>query len=234
MANDGDEDSKPDTVLIDVVDTTPPSGSVTAPPHGVCFGGPVVVEDDYTDICDETVDRTYVPGPVCGEHGDHVVTLTATDSSGNSAASSVGFTIDTVAPQVKLHSPWADGLKPQPQLPFAIFFEAHDDDGATGGVLHEVVKLAGCPIYDGWTYGNQDGRLADETLPMSQAELCRLAEKCGFDCLDHPELRVEATDCGGNVGFDSSIYPGSVILKPGLCGGGGKRPGERTGFRVGR
>jgi hypothetical protein len=219
VVDDGQSESEPCEVQVAVEDTMPPGGAITAPPDGLCTRHLVDVEDNFTDVCEEDLTREYEPGPgpTYDEHGDHGVTLTVTDSSGNAGAVSVAFTIDTLPPVVQIHQP-TDGTELPESLPFTLVFTASDEDGATGGVLHEVVYLSGCPIYDGVTYGNGDGLLSDETLMLDQAELCRISEMCGFAVLESPEFLVEATDCAGNVGSDSIMRPGTVRLMPGICG----------------
>jgi hypothetical protein len=212
-----------DHTLITVQDTKPPIGAIVAPPAKSCFGPaalPVIVTDDITDVCDPTVLRSYdpAPGPSYSRHGDYHVTLTAKDTSSNAATAAVDFTIDTKPPVVELSSPPEHALLIPSGVPFSVVFRAGDDDGAAGGVVHEVVKLQGCTIYDGLTYGNRDGLLSDESLAVTGTELCRLAAACGFTTLSQPELRVEATDCGGNVGVASHRFAGSIALRPGLCG----------------
>ena len=205
-----------------VVDTVPPSGSVLFPEPSSCHGPsavPVILIDDFADVCDPDLVRAYdpPPGPGYEEHGDHQVMLTVTDGSGNSAEDSVTFTIDSVPPVVEILSPPDQTLLPQYGVSLSMAFLSHDDDGAEGDVVHEVVRLAGCTILDGNSYGNGDGLLSDENIDITQAEMCRVSELCGFDVLHQPELRVEATDCGGNVGFDSHTLRGSVMLVPGVC-----------------
>jgi N-acetylneuraminic acid mutarotase len=212
-----------DATLIAVRDTHPPVGSIVAPSATACFGPaalPVTVMDDFTDVCDPTVLKSYdpAPGPSYSQHGDYHITLTAKDTSNNAAAADVDFTIDTKPPIVNLLRPVDRALLAPTALPFAIVFHDTDDDGAAGGVIREVVKLQGCTIYDGLTYGNRDGLLSDETLTMSRAELCRLAASCGFTMLVQPEIRVEARDCGGNVGVSAHRFEGSIALRPGICG----------------
>ena len=102
--------------------------------------------------------------------------------------------------------------------PLSILFRDSDDDGAAGGVVHEVIKLQGCPIFDGFTYGNEDGLLSVESITLGLGDLCRAAALCGFTVLSQPEIRVEATDCGGNVGFAARHLTGSLALRPGICG----------------
>lgn len=230
VVNDGTNDSSPDDARITVRDTLPPSGGITGPPVGSCHGPaalPVTVADNFADQCDRDLTRTYTPagGPSYSAHGDYHVVLTAVDSSGNSASGVVDFTIDTVSPAVQLVSPLPGTIFRPSVLPFSIVFQSNnDDDGASGGA-HEILKLQDrpggryCLIYDGATYGNRDGQLVDETVKITQAELCRLAALCGFTLLSQPEIRMEARDCGGNVGSVGLRFSGgSVSLRPGICG----------------
>lgn len=85
-----------------------------------------------------------------------------------------------------------------------------DDDGATGGVVHESMKLSGCTFLDGATYGDGDGLPSDETIELTVGELCRIATLCGFTSLDQPVLSVEATDCGSNVGTGTRTFEGGL------------------------
>jgi hypothetical protein len=229
VVNDGKVSSSSDTATITVVDTTPPTGDIVFPSQGQCLGPaalPVVVTDSFADLCDPAIVRTYdpAPGPDYSAHGDYHVVLTVQDSSGNTASVSRDFTIDTVPPTVQILQPLAGTYFVSKSLPMSVVFAASDDDGASGGAVHEVVKLQGCAIYDGLTYGDMDGLLSDEVIQLTQAELCRLAALCGFTELHGPELRVEASDCGGNMATASRAYWGAIKLFPGICGRALPRP----------
>jgi hypothetical protein len=102
-------------------------------------------------------------------------------------------------------------------FPSTLSFHASDDGGASGGIVHEVIKIDGCTIYDGDYYGTGNGLLSDDVLTIDLGELCRIAADCGFASLYQPEMRVEATDCGGNVGYDSRTYAGGFTFRPELC-----------------
>jgi sugar lactone lactonase YvrE len=211
--------SDTDLVTVTVQDTANPGGGITAPPDGTCTALPVTVTDDFGDVCDATLTRSYdpPPGPTYSTHGDYNVTLTVTDDAGNQASDGVSFTIDTVAPTVTILNPPTMQAHIEDDLPLDIVFNADDNDGATGGVVNEVIYLDGCAVYDGYTFGDGDGLLQDETVRLSRAELCRIAEQCGFTSLNEPMLRVGATDCAGNLGTDTVLFAGSVALEPGLC-----------------
>ncbi|MDQ7087608.1 MAG: hypothetical protein Q9Q13_07030 [Acidobacteriota bacterium] len=119
-------------------DLQPPVGGITYPEDGFCTHAGVTIVDDFTDACDENLERIYDPagGPLYSEHGDYAVTLTATDSSGNSASSQRFFTIDRVPPVVTILGPAAQSAFPR-LVPFSSLFDASDADGATGGVVYE-------------------------------------------------------------------------------------------------
>lgn len=204
---------------VEVVDETAPRGGIVSPAEGVCTAGPVTIEDDYVDNCDGSLSRAYAPppGPVYAGHGDHAVTLTVTDDSGNAATDGVSFTIDRVPPSVEILAPADRAFLVEGVLPLAVLYSANDDDGAAGGIVHERIRFDGCTILDGATYGDGDGLLTDESLALTVANLCAAAERCGFTTLVEPELRVEATDCAGNVGSDAHRFTGSLRLKPGIC-----------------
>jgi sugar lactone lactonase YvrE len=208
-----------DGVNVTVQDTVNPGGGITAPADGLCTPLPVTVMDDFSDVCDATLTRSYVPppGPTYSSHGDYNVTLTVTDDAGNQASDGVSFTIDQVDPLVTILNPPTMQAHIEDDLPLDIVFNATDDDGATGGVVHEIIYIDGCAVYDGLTFGDGDGLLQDETVRLSRAELCRIADQCGFTSLNEPMLRVGATDCAGNLGTDTVFFAGSVSLKPGLC-----------------
>lgn len=231
-----------DDAVFTVQDTLPPTGKISFPPAHACFGPsalPVTLSDNFSDVCDPTISRRYepAPGPSYSTHGDHHVLLTAGDEAGNSTDATVDFTIDTVPPTVAILEPAAGQRLVPASLPLSIVFLDADDDGAAGGVIHETISLQGCLVYDGATYGNRDGLLRDESIALTEAELCRIAAQCGFASLDQPELLVEATDCGGNVGVDSHRLAGSIQLQSGLCGPAQKktlvRPGAKR-FHAGR
>jgi len=205
-----------------VADTAPPSGAITFPSPGACLGPPalpVTVTDSLRDVCDPSVTRSYdpPPGPGYDAHGDHHVTVAASDGCGNASSGSVDFTIDLRAPTVRILGPPDGGLSLPATLPFRIAFTAADDDGAAGGVVHEIIKLQDCVIYDGSTYGDGDGLLSDESVTLDVPELCRISALCGITNLTRPTIRAEATDCGGNRGSAARTFPGSVTLFPGLC-----------------
>jgi hypothetical protein len=209
-----------DETTITVLDRIAPVGTITYPPSGACLGPPdvpVIVLDDYTDICSESLIRIYDPpgGPAYSDQGDYAVTLQVSDPSGNPGPTSyVDFTIDVIAPNVVIHGP-GEGVTVPGDLPFSVLFDDDDEDGADGDVVHERVFLDDCLLYDGWTYGETlDGLLRDETLHF---DLCRIFQHCGITSLDHGILRVEAIDCGGNVGFATRQIGGSITLGPDAC-----------------
>jgi N-acetylneuraminic acid mutarotase len=210
-----------DEVIVTVQDSLAPTGGISFPHGGECFGPsslPVVVADSLSDTCDPDLARGYEPvgGPAYSGHGDYDVTLTATDVGGNAASDTVAFTIDTVPPIVKLVG-GTGGSPLSTRIPFTVALLSSDDDGASGDVVHEVVKLNGCVAFDGLTYGDQDGLLSDEVMRLTNAELCRIFTACGFRGLLDAEVRAEATDCGGNVGSAVEIVPGKLRVKSGTC-----------------
>jgi len=186
-----------------------------SPAAGACFGPaalPVAIADTFADGCDPVLSKTYqpAPGPLYQTHGDQLVTVTASDRSGNAASDSVSFTIDTVPPSVALHLSGALIVLPG-AVPLQPLLSASDDDGASGGVVHETLSINGCLAYDGDTIGNRDGLLTDETIYVDRAELCRIIRTCGLGSMVAPVLTFEASDCGHNVGRVSrSLYSGTI------------------------
>jgi hypothetical protein len=218
--NDGARTSLPDGTTVAVMDTIAPSGAITAPSSGICTAGPVTVQDSFTDICDPSPSRVYAPGPgpTYSANGDYHVTLTVTDFAGHSSQAGVSFTIDQTPPTVAILAPPPNTWITPSSIPMSLLFQSSDSDAASGGVVHEVLKLQGCVAYDGNTYGNGNGLLSDESISFTQAELCRISALCGFTTLTQPEIRVESTDCAGNVGVASERLNGSIKLRPGICG----------------
>jgi hypothetical protein len=180
-------------------------------------GGRIAVGAPNDDLRGDRRGAIYVYEPVPeGDppsyrlHGDHVVTLEVTDEAGRMASDAVSFTIDLDPPSVDLLRPRRDTILVE-DTPFDIVFESDEDDLAAGGVIHEVVTMEGCPIYDGADYGDGDGLLSDETLVVDRSELCRISDTCGFDLLEDVTLVVEVTDCGGNVGRAGTTYRGGPL-----------------------
>lgn len=212
-----------DATTVDVFDTTAPTGGIGAPADGQCFGPeatPVVVEASFTDTCDSELDLTYdpAPGPAYDEHGDLVVSVTATDDVGNATTDTVSFTIDLVPPVVEILAPRYGWVLPKPGDPVSEIFRAGDDDGASGGVVLERILLQECVLFDGATYGDGDGLLSDELVGVTLDELCAVFDRCGFDVVDQPTVTVEAYDCGGNRGVATRSWPKkSVTVRPALC-----------------
>lgn len=122
------------------------------------------------------------------------------------------------SPYVEIVRPVDRTLLAPSILPMGILFSSGDDDGAAGEVVHEVIKLQGCTLFDGRTYGDRDGLLSDESVQLTQATLCSLFERCGLSVLSQPERRIEALDCGNDVGSDTHTFGGSLTLIPGICG----------------
>jgi len=196
-----------DDLLITVQDTLPPTGRLTSPLANACFGPaalPVIVTDDFTDQCDPSLRRIYdpAPGPGYSSHGDHHVVLTVEDGSHNTASSSVDFMIDTQAPRVQILRPPDIGLGLPASLPFSIIFRADDDDdGATGGVVHEVVKVQGCVIYDGLTYG--DGTACCQMSPCTwiKRRSAGLPSCAAFRLSRGPLCKSKLLTVGNNIGI---------------------------------
>ena len=220
--SDAAADTSSDELLVQVVDTTPPAGRITAPAGGQCFGPaalPVTVTDSFTDACAGTVERFYsLPqGAVYTEHGDWSVGLVASDPSGNAAAEeTVSFTIDTVPPAVDIIMLPARWTFPK-FIPFQSIFVSGDDDRASGAVVHETIAVDGCVMYDGLTFGDGDGLLLDEVLPAAEDEMCRLVRLCGRRNWENPVVTVTVTDCGGNPATDTMIKPGKYYASPQRC-----------------
>lgn len=213
-----------DSVTLDVSieDTLPPEGGVTAPADGACFGSdalPVTVSAAFDDQCEGEISPVLDPAASFSEHGDQVVTATASDSAGNSATDDVAFTIDTVAPNVQILAPRYGLVLPATDpLPVSSLIASGDADGAAGAVVHERVLLEGCTIFDGNVDGDGDGLLTDEELVFSRSLLCEKAAGCGLSVVRQPTVTVEAYDCGGNRGVAVREWPRkNISLYPGLC-----------------
>ncbi len=211
-----------DSAIVSVRDTKAPTGRITSPPASACIGPsalPVRVADDMTDRCDPGFTRSYMPagGPSYFDHGDYSLQLQATDHSGNVGTASVFFTIDTVPPTVTL-LPGPPLLKLPSTVPFAQFFAANDDDGASGAVLREVASWDGCTIFDGATYGNRDGLLTDELLTVDLPTFCEAIERCGLpEVGSSTSIRIDAYDCAGNAGSATRVLPLVPSLTPRAC-----------------
>ena len=222
VVTDRSDATDDDAVRVTVRDTIAPAGSITWPPAGACFGPaavPVTVRDDVVDSCDPGPARTYVPGPgpAYADHGDHDVTLVVTDVAGNEFRAHVPFTIDLVPPVIVVHSPDPGWVLGPGSVPASLAFTATDDDGAAGDVVHEWIEIEGCIAWDGNDYGDGDGLLSDEEIPLGPAELCRVVSTCGFGALHDPLVTIHAVDCGGNETAVSRRIPGSFTPLPGLC-----------------
>lgn len=221
QVSDEDGAAGSDVVVVAIADTEPPQGGVTFPPPRSCHGPPelpVVVRDSFRDRCDPEIRREYDPpdGPAYSTHGDHDVTVTGRDGSGNSIQDRVAFVVDTRPPTVQW-APTASTWVLPSLRPFSSMWSSSDDDGAAGGIVRETLSIDGCVVYDGATYGNRDGRLSDESLVLDVSELCRLASNCGFSRIDRPEVRLDAWDCGGNRGSDSVRLRGGLRVAADRC-----------------
>ncbi|HEX6851651.1 MAG TPA: choice-of-anchor D domain-containing protein [Candidatus Polarisedimenticolaceae bacterium] len=206
-------DLSSDRTRVTVVDTTPPAGRLTSPSPGACFGPaalPVRLLDDVVDACAANLTRSYdvAGGPEYATHGDYDVGLLVSDPSGNVGdAGRVPFTIDTRAPQAAILVDPGAWTFPA-AVPFQELFTDGDDDAALGDVVRERITIDGCTFYDGMTFGDRDGLLLDELLPIDTDAVCRLARMCGRTQWTNPVVAVEATDCGGNVTRVSFVKTG--------------------------
>ncbi len=106
---------------------------------------------------------------------------------------------------------------PAEVVPFSAGVQIVDPDGDETHLVHEVVYLDGCPVFDGSTYGDMDGLVTDELMPLERGTLCTALTLCGQSVFENPVFRVEATDCGGNTGFAESSVIGSFTISPTLC-----------------
>ena len=104
--------------------------------------------------------------------------------------------------------------------PFAAGFTATDPDGTDGHIVHEEVFLDGCRVADGDTWGDEDGLLSDDAIPIDTALLCAAYRACGVRRWTNPVLKVTATDCAGHPGSDQKTLPGSYNLNPARCASG--------------
>jgi hypothetical protein len=217
----GDTDAAHHAVV--VRDTLPPAGTITHPVERVCVGSeglPVVVRDDVADLCDPgPLQRRYEPGDSFSGHGDHAVTLTVGDGAGNEASFARNFTIDTVPPTARILLPAPGRMVTPRTLPLALVLDSSDEDGAAGEPVHELLRVNGCTLLDGSTYGNGDGRLIDEELALDRATLCRAIAACGWTSLDHLVLRFEVADCAGNGGAAEVALRGGLACTQDLGSG---------------
>jgi hypothetical protein len=102
-------------------------------------------------------------------------------------------------------------------VPFNELFTDQDGDGDAGGIVHEVVTLDGCTVYDGLGYGDSDGLLLDETALATEDEMCRMVRLCGKRLWQNPVLAVTVTDCGGSSATATSVIPVSVLIPASQC-----------------
>lgn len=204
---------------ITIEDRESPSLAITEPPEGSCAGGAVTVTFDSSDNCTNPPHVSFDPpgGPTYSGTGDHHVTVMVTDDAGLTAGDQVNFTIDTTRPVVQITQPAIDQLGlPPVTIPINVKFTSADDDGASGGVVHEVLKLEGCVLRDGLTFGDRDGLLSDEVIQINKYELCQAMSRCGYQILNYPRLVVETTDCAGNVTSAARIIR-KRLLKTEVC-----------------
>lgn len=213
--------SDTDSTEVGVQDTLAPAGRIVFPSSAECFGPadtPVVVTDDFTDRCAASLTRSYSPGPgpEYSEHGDYPLTLQVSDPSENAASAEVAFTIDLVTPVVEFVGDVRQLAFPT-SVAFPELFATGDADGAAGGIVHEVLLVDDCTLYDGDSYGDRDGLLSDEQLDLDRQALCELAERCGTRRWQDPVVEARATDCGGNTAAASFVLPGGHQLVDGAC-----------------
>ncbi len=221
LVTDSGEETDFDQLVVDVQDTNAPFGAITVPEDGQCVGPgelPLTIENDFTDVCaDELIfDYGEAGGSTINAHGNHDVTLSVADGSGNSASDSVSFTIDTVLPVATIIEDPIPNLRIEAET---LKIESHDDDGASGGVVVERLTLEGCVVLDGLSYGDGDGLLRDEALELTHRNLCGFFDHCELELEDRFEIGVEAVDCGGNVGV--AVRELQLPLRS-LCGGLGR------------
>jgi hypothetical protein len=199
-----------------VGDDDPPVGQIVVARE--CSSIALELVDDFVDNCPGALTRQWDPGPdPLNEHGDVHIVLTVHDGAGNAAIDAVDVTIDRIPPAVHFAIPRDNTLSVPSAIPLNVVFSATDDDGARGSIVHEAMMLGTCTVFDGATYGDKDGLLADETVAITRGVLCDMVPKCGVTRLTRPVLRVEASDCAGNVGWSEVQLSGSIALLPGMC-----------------
>lgn len=142
--------------------------------------------------------------------GEHHVTLRVTDRGDLTASDEVNVVVqDTVPPTVALSNPPRWPVLLPLTLPLDVLVLV--DDGCCFPETTVQVAVAGCVVYQGPAAGG--------TIPLSQAELCRVAINCGIDVLIRPEVSVVATDCSNNrsAPATATLFRGSLKMSS-LCG----------------
>lgn len=217
--SDGELQSAADTVRITVQDTTPPEGSISYPSTGACLSPPVTVEDNFTDVCDDSLTRTYdpIPGPTYTEDGSVDLLLVVEDDAGNTAMDETSFVVDGTAPVVTLLGlPDMRQSVPRQQA-LGAYFQSSDDDAAPGQVVRERLKIDGCVVYDGSSYGDGDGLLSDESVGVVKPMICDVYRACGKTQFVNSVIEIEAEDCAGNAGSAEATLSGRYVVDPGGC-----------------
>ncbi len=209
-----------DSSAVTVKDSEPPFGTIVSPVDQACSGAPVTVLDNFADICDPDLTRSYTPGtgPTYGQHGDHTITVLAQDNTGNIVGDSVEFTIDLIPPELAVDLPEDRTFVIPKDLPLKLKFSSEDEDGAVGDVILEQIALSGCAILDGDSLGDQDGFLSDEKMEFDGPALCTVFEGCGFGTLEHGQVEFIAKDCAGNVSIEHRrFWNPQLLVAVGLC-----------------
>ena len=114
--------------VMELLDTAPPSITITSPAEGLITNQDVTLAYSVSDNISspENISTTPASGTVYSAEGSHNVTVIATDEAGNTATKSISFTIDKTPPTItgsRSPDPNANGWN---NTDVTVHFEASD------------------------------------------------------------------------------------------------------------